>query len=326
MTNRLSIGIGMAALLLAAGIAVTIWWLMSSGGTTTPLGTTGNGQRECDAASVGHFDASTVMTDGEYKTEQTFTVAGDDTRLVSHMYTLDGKTLVVKVEFLWKDGVQYVRGSTEAAPDTWQPWEIIAGDLSALRPPTPCLEQADSATRNTERHFVWKTEPFGDIIEKDEFWADAEGLPVRGRFTSNETATASDGTRTTTGDVVRQIDITYSGFGQTNTITAPIDSPATPEPIATFTPEPEPTITPTPTEETPANAGNPAVSDVTGTSVRVSWDRVRPSGTRLQDVRVNYRASGETSWTFGAYVETPTWSSRRQATTVSNLTCDFPYG
>ena len=88
---------------------------------------------------------------------------------------------------------------------------------------------------------------------------------------------------------------------------------------------PAPTPDPTPTEPAVVDSGNPAVSDVTGTSVRVSWDRVRPSGTFLQDVRVNYRLADATAWTFGAYVETPTWSSRRQATTVSGLICGTAY-
>ena len=81
---------------------------------------------------------------------------------------------------------------------------------------------------------------------------------------------------------------------------------------------------PTPTPA-PVDSGNPSVSEVTGTSLRVSWDRVRPSGTFLQDLRVNYRLVGATDWSFGAYVDTSTWSSRRQAATVSGLTCGTNY-
>ena len=94
--------------------------------------------------------------------------------------------------------------------------------------------------------------------------------------------------------------------------------PATPE----LTPEPTAAPTPTPA---PVDSGNPSVSEVAGTSVRVSWDKVRPSGTFLQDLRVNYRLAGATDWSFGAYVDTSTWSSRRQAATVSGLTCGTNY-
>ena len=100
---------------------------------------------------------------------------------------------------------------------------------------------------------------------------------------------------------------------------ASADPPTTPDP------SPTPTPTPVPTEEAAADSGNPSISEMTGTSVRVSWDRVRPSGTFLQDVRVNYRLAGATDWTFGAYVDVSTWSSRRQAATVSGLTCGTNY-
>ena len=110
-----------------------------------------------------------------------------------------------------------------------------------------------------------------------------------------------------------------SGWGQRNNIVAP-GSPA-----PTPTPDPNATSTPTPTPTPPPPAGNPSVSDVTATSVRVSWDKVRPSGTYLQDVRVNYRTTGTSAWTFGAYVDIPTWSSRRQAATVDGLTCGTAY-
>ena len=103
----------------------------------------------------------------------------------------------------------------------------------------------------------------------------------------------------------------------------PVPPTATPTPVpptATPTPVP-PTATPTPDP----NRGNPSVGSVTGTSVRVSWDRVRPSGTHLQDVRVNYRLVSATAWTFGAYVDVSTWSQRRQEATVSGLTCNTGY-
>ncbi len=64
---------------------------------------------------------------------------------------------------------------------------------------------------------------------------------------------------------------------------------------------------------------------MTATSVRVSWDKVRPTGTYLQDVRVNYRLADATDWTFGSYIDISTWSMRRQEATVSSLTCNTNY-
>ena len=79
-------------------------------------------------------------------------------------------------------------------------------------------------------------------------------------------------------------------------------------------------------EPTPdPDSGNPSVGDVTGTGARVSWDRVRPSGTYLQDVRVNYRLADATDWTFGAFIDISTWGTRRQEATVSGLTCETNY-
>lgn len=64
---------------------------------------------------------------------------------------------------------------------------------------------------------------------------------------------------------------------------------------------------------------------MTQTSVRVSWDKIRPSGTHLQDVRVRYRTTGASSWSRGAYIDVSTWSNRRQEATVSGLTCGTSY-
>ena len=111
----------------------------------------------------------------------------------------------------------------------------------------------------------------------------------------------------------------YGRISATTVCDASADPPPTPDP------SPTPTPTPVPTEEAAADSGNPSISEVTGISVRVSWDRVRPSGTFLQDVRVNYRLAGATDWTLGAYVDVSTWSSPRQAATVSGLTCGTNY-
>ena len=106
----------------------------------------------------------------------------------------------------------------------------------------------------------------------------------------------------------------------------PAPPTATPTPVPpTATPTPAPTATPTPSPTPDPDRGNPSVGDVTGTGLRASWDRVRPSGTYLQDVRVNYRLADATDWTFGSYIDISTWGARRQAATVSGLTCATNY-
>ena len=86
-------------------------------------------------------------------------------------------------------------------------------------------------------------------------------------------------------------------------------STPTPTPGPTLTPTATPTLTPTPTATpTPTPEpldGNPRAASVTGTSVRVSWDRLHTvAGEIVRDVRVNYRRSASDPWTFGNYVET----------------------
>ena len=189
----------------------------------------------------------------------------------------------------------------------------------------------ESKSASSERHFVWKADQFDNTVNQCEFWVDSTGPPMRRLITLTETSddhTSRGDTTSSTPNVLRRIEVTYSGFAEPNTITAPI-TPPTPEPTLESTPTATPTATPTPTpmptEERPADRGPPPVREVTGSSVRVSWDRVRPAGTFLQDVRVNYRLAGATDWTFGAWVDTRTWNSRRQAATVSGLTCETDY-
>ena len=79
-----------------------------------------------------------------------------------------------------------------------------------------------------------ETEQLDDTIEKDEFWAGPDGLPTRGLFTLTGTVQGASGqTGPDPNNVLRTIEVNYSGFGLTNTIAAPISPQATPTPTPT---------------------------------------------------------------------------------------------
>ena len=119
--------------------------------------------------------------------------------------------------------------------------------------------------------------------------------------------------------------VDLSGFGEVNTITVP-EGITPPQPTAEPTPTPTATAIPAPEPE-PLN-GNPRAESVTATSVRISWDRLRPSGDNVRDYRVNYRLSANDEWTFGNYVDFSTFSQRRPEATVPRsgaLQCNTEY-
>ena len=235
---------------LVVGVLAFLAIAACSAGTTAPL--VDSTQVECAAEAVSHFDAKGVMTDDEHEIRQTFTVAGQDTRIESSLYEIDGLNLVGKVDAIWKDGVQYTRhtGESEDSPRTWEEWEIVSNVTGrhGFRPYTQCLEPT---TTSSDRHFVAEIEYYGDIVSTDEFWVNPDGLPVRWLSTDIVEAT---------GDVQRVIDVTFSGFGETNAMKAPVTPP-------TRTPLLLPTQEPTVPEHTagPESGGR---EDGTITSVR----------------------------------------------------------
>ena len=94
--------------------------------------------------------------------------------------------------------------------------------------------------------------------------------------------------------------------------------------LHTNPPTPTPTATPIPTPE--SLNGNPRAESVTGTSVTISWDRIRRvDGELVRDVRVNYRQSATQPWRFGSYVESLTFSDLRPVAIVDGLQCNTQY-
>ena len=143
--------------------------------------------------------------------------------------------------------------------NTLSQWVIVATDQRPVFP-KGCFgdEQLASSQAVGEaededlRHLVWEEEEFASQYEGErnvwEMWVDSDGNPVRGLVTVYrvpEESSASgaggppDGVRTP--EAAYTIEETYSGFGEPNTITAPI-TPPTPTPptptsaVPTWTP------------------------------------------------------------------------------------------
>ena len=157
-----------------------------------------------------------------------------------------------------------------------------------------------NSARSTET-----TPPTGSITLSEDVWVNANGYIIK--WQRDWSTMLDDGIYS--GNAVA----TLSGFGEANTIPNPVGLVPTPTP----TPAPTPTATPEPLD------GNPRAESVTSTTVTVSWDRVTSvDGEHVRDIRVNYRRSASDSWVFGNYVDSNTWSQRRQQTVLPRSTAD----
>lgn len=147
------------------------------------------------------------------------------------LYLPGEDTAVGKFEHIFKDGVGYFRLNSHDAPETWDPWEVLGTNPPELSQNTPCFSAEGSsieeATRSgsSERHFVWNTSTVGESVEKNEFWVDSAGRPVRGLVTVTEAPATSTTGEMRSPRVIRRFETTYSGFGEPNIITAPIAAP-----------------------------------------------------------------------------------------------------
>ena len=133
-------------------------------------------------------------------------ISGKDRHLIGR-YEWEGE--VGHVEFIRKDGVIYTRESTESAPDIFEEWQINGdgGSLQILF----CYEPlpGDGPDQTLE---LFLSEEEGTMM--DEYWVDETGRPIRNRRTFKR----PDGAEGV-------LEITYSGHGEPNVITAPIATP-----------------------------------------------------------------------------------------------------
>ena len=210
--------------MLAAALAIGLWLSLARGESVERLSSEDAVRQPCDAAAIQNFDAVAVITDDVDKVVRTYTVSGSDSRVLYEGYTLDGDVLFGRLEEIYEDGVWYQRASSEDNPNIWEPWEVLDVDANAAIPGTPCLA---AQTSSTERYFTWEEPGFrGRTTNTNEVWVNSSGLPTRGVITETESIAsgvaggASDSA--STPSVLQRTEITYSGFGEANTITAPI--------------------------------------------------------------------------------------------------------
>ncbi len=196
-------------------------------------------ERACTVMTQNHYDAVgiTPTSEGSLRTEERY--AGGDTHVVNtwldHQGNIDGK-----MEQIFKDGVLYTRVTGEAGPTEYGAWDVYSPGIAIDRA-LPCYPSGEgtsggfSALAQGNVHIYYtQTGADGEVV-KTEFWASSEGVPTHGRRTVTlppgaDTTGVSDGSST----VVTEI--TFSGFGETNVITAP--APAS---TPTVTPPPMPT-------------------------------------------------------------------------------------
>ena len=179
------------------------------------------------ACNLTSYDVSATGTG----TDGTISIAeqhsGEDTKTEVVLTNHDG-TLFGKYQTIVKDGVRYYR---EAGPgdEDYGEWEIINDSVSP-KPALPCIEPSSGGATGQSDDPDVTTDTFISHEEgtvRSEFWADSEGRPARARktFYPPDYVEGATGTAGTTSTVTGTLDYTYSGFGEKNTITAPLVNP-----------------------------------------------------------------------------------------------------
>ena len=223
-----------------------------------------NFTRPCAGIADADYDqVRTLVHPDGYRTVSIFNHSSSDYNETITSYGPDGITVLGRGESVLKDGVYYVRVSKLSGDeDTLSQWVVVGtnenplfqkGCLGAVQ--VSDAQAVGEAEDEDLRHLVWEEEEFASQYEGErnvwEMWVDSDGNPVRGLVTVYrvpEESSASgaggppDGVRTP--EAAYTIEETYSGFGEPNTITAPITPPTPTPPTPTSA---VPTWTPVPT-------------------------------------------------------------------------------
>ena len=173
-------------------------------------------QRACTALQANNYDATLVTptTVGAITVETSY---GDGN--THDVFTVTDHEGVVRArgEQIRVDGVLYDRETEFDDINTWTPWNV--SHLGSLPDdPLPCFEPNDSTTSEFDGGYhVTHIGPWieGGPLLRLEYWTDAEGIPVRAR----RTTIYEESDRKEQPEDVTQI--TYSGIGEPNVITAP---------------------------------------------------------------------------------------------------------
>ena len=211
--------------------------------------------RPCAGIANAEYDQIRVVrrSDGS-RQELNYRYSGGDYHVETVVYDSDG-LLELRADAIWKEETYYYRGSADLeTPNTITQWMVLDSDLDFSLPvPNGCAGEASavnsdngdsrSETNTNLRHLIWEAEA-SSLTDRTmwEMWVDSNGRPVRGLVTvyhvpqESEVPGASgqpEGVRTP--EVEYTIEETYSGFGEPNTITAPI-TPPTPTPTPRSSP------------------------------------------------------------------------------------------
>ena len=208
---------GGIALLLVIGVLVLAWLQPWSTGGTSAEATI---NQTCGAAQDTDYDTVTTITTPGGTVQITASFSGDDDHHRFRIPAASG-TLVAQLEDIRKDGVLYTRETEANDPNTFKAWGSHGSGFKSDHFVCFSDEQAASArSRATAlpgggqgQHITSTVQNREDnLTETHEFWLDTTGKPTRAMRTITPSGSGS-GTAS---------NITYSGFGQPNTITAPV--------------------------------------------------------------------------------------------------------
>ena len=215
--------IGIVTLVVVIGAALLVVNL-----TTTTLSAQEAAEIACDHLD-DPFDLLMTAAGPEGQATIEIRYSGDDHHNVLTIAGPDG-AVMGKSESILKDGALYERWTTDA-PDVYGEWEFMGSDFGP-DPPLPCIDaggfEYGAAGASDEAHYVSHTflsEREGSV--REEFWADSSGRPVRGRKTLFAPASdlGANAASDAPSNVTATIELTYSGYGEPNIITAPIATP-----------------------------------------------------------------------------------------------------
>ena len=266
---RIAIALAVALALAACGSVLPL--------PVAPISAQQAAERACEIMTTLDYDVTyaAVNTHQEGMLTIDAQVSGNDMRQLLRSSTPLG---LASAETIQKNGILYSRESLESDPSKFSDWRITGRNIP---PPSriPCFEShrfvggTVQGSSSPERQYS-STAPSQDDPNETvmrEFWVNASGRPTRSRttLTFSDDSPISGASGMNQNETVEQVIIneTYSGFGETNVITAPtLPTPAPtpvdePTPTPTSTPTATPTATPTPTPmPTPAPPPGSGVS------------------------------------------------------------------
>ena len=212
--NRTPVIIGVVLILAAASVVTAASVLLNNSGGSDAI----SAQQACN------------LMDTPYDTSVTASRRGVDTRIeardsgldkhIERTWTDSDGTLIHKIEQILKDRTFYTRKSVPGNAQVYGEWRIDGIDFPPFQP-LPCEQtsdfEQDASGLPNQPHFMsekFLSEEEGAV--RNEYWADSTGRPTRARRTLFPPE--YDGVSNTETIV---IELTYSGYGEPNTIEAP---------------------------------------------------------------------------------------------------------